>query len=295
MAASVNMRSLEEWQGLGFQVNEFRLRDLDTFQVPATFESRTWAVAKYASLYTIPLIYNTAKTICELTQKTYHAIRDTGPIVDQRTYPINPNIYSVFYALNNMRQLGPLAVNVLAEKYNSIYKDHSYISASGIPTSKDLQDKLNQNKTVIIPVVLKGGFFTRGSIYSRDHITTLIINPMKHEIIYDDPQGKTLGDNRSALVLTNIASPFRNRANCETVNNVFRRILGDINSTVGSDGKPWRLEQRITKYQPDAYNCGLHFLHNAKMYPQHQELVGPIVGLQNIRTWRGVFIKDLTS
>ena len=173
-----------------------------------------------------------------------------------------------------------------------------FLSKKGIPTVDEFQNALAANKKIIIPLVLKGGLFKRG-IYSRDHITTLIIDPNAKKIIYIDPKGETLYDHRSHKVLMNFDDQTT-----KTVTEVFTQVLENIlmtkiNPPRGSEISwtldSWKLEQNRGSLQGDGYNCGIYFFHNAFEYVTTGKIPEQLKGLDKIRECRGSFISLLSS
>lgn len=219
----------------------------------------------------------------------FWAIHDGGKIYKkEEELPVlsdeNLNDKIVIGQLNEMKLLGDNSVYVLKNTLPRMASGKIFIS---IPTQAEFKERLTANTPIIIPVVFKG--FTRG-IYSRRHITTLIIDPIKHEIIYIDPKGKTLADHASHAALKNLNQP---NGETLTIAQVFERTIDVIKQhELGKTEEKWTLIQNRRQDQTDGYNCGVYFLHNAISYAENGSLpVKQLKCLADIRSSRRALIE----
>lgn len=284
---------------IGFQEDKIDLKENMETSIPPNYELSLWKVSKIVtsilSLGALPLLYYITISIINTLTLIYYTIHDGGKIYNTEYELDNQNAISTVNNLNSMKQLSGSSIIVLDDLLQN--KNEHFISTNGIPNDQEIKEAIQKNKRIIIPVVLKGGFFTRG-IYSRDHITTLIIDPNKKKIIYIDPKGKTLFDHKSQKVKKLINSQEKNPETL-TVEEIFKNIITQIKTQnpEKDDKTPetWSLLQNVEHYQYDGYNCGVHFLHNAKEYASTGEIPSQLKNLEEIRRCRKKIIDDITK
>jgi hypothetical protein len=262
-------------------------------KIPSDYQSTSWKVVKIATLWLVPLFYTIGKGCLSKIKLAFSAIHDGGKIYKDNLPVLteNPNANIVIGQLNEMKLLADGSAYILKDTLPADNSDRIFIS---IPTMSEFQEKLRGDNPIIIPVVFKGGFFTRG-IYSRRHITTLIIDPVKHEIIYIDPKGETLADHASHAALDYINQP---KGDTSTIAQVFERMIDAIKQhELGkTETKPqnWTLIQNRSQDQTDGYNCGVYFLHNARSYASDGKLPDKqLKCLADIRSCRKTLIDTL--
>jgi hypothetical protein len=252
-------------------------------QLPDNQESTTWKVAKYASLGLIPLLYNLGKAIKDYSLLLYHSAFDIKKLSLQKPpgFAEGTDEQITCDKLINMQQLSTPSIVALKKKLPSSCVLLETISDDEI--SKSLSKNI-----VIIPLIIKGGWFTRG-IYSRDHITTLIIDLDKKKIIYIDPKGKTLTDHKSDKVLSSIF-PTNHYL---TVESIYQSVISAIFGKKPKES--WTLIQRTRQYQYDGYNCGVHFLYNAYQYGRNTLVPSQLTHSSEIANFRQEFIKIMRT
>lgn len=193
-----------------------------------------------------------------------------------------------YHQLKKMEQLSPSAITTFKSILPEKTLKKCIISEKGIPDAAMITKAITEGKFIIVPVVLKGGLFTRG-IYSRDHITTLIIDPKEKEIIFNDSKGKTLLDHKSHKVICN---PFNGCSGAISVKEMWQNLITQLKDVSNppnkamSSGKKWTVIQNTKKYQHDGYNCGVHFFKNAHGYALERKMPSPLNGLTDIRKFR---------
>jgi hypothetical protein len=246
-------------------------------QLPENQENTAWKVAKYASLGLIPLLFAFGKAIKESSLLIYHSLFDPKKLSiehEKLLFREGSDELITYTNLLNMQQLSPASLRVLK---GLLSKDCCLLETI---TSAEISSSLSNNRVVIIPLIIKGGWFIRG-IYSRDHITTLIIDRNKKSIVYIDPKGKTLADYKSDKVRSS-------NNNYSTIESIYQEVIRSV-STI-SPKTPWTLTQRTSQYQYDGYNCGVHFLHNVYRYGLDKVIPPSLTKVSEIVQFRRYFI-----
>lgn len=256
-------------------------------QIPSNYESTRWKVIKIAgSILTLglaPLLYFVSKWGYEKVRLLIGELYSLKKIDSDEDFS-DP----VLIQLKEMMLLGSGSYVKLNEVLNEDkdFKNKFLLCAQHLPTDEELKEALKAKKSIIIPIILKGGFFVRG-IYSVKHITAMIINPNTREIIYIDPKGKTLADYSSCKVLAN--SFDDGASDTKTISEVFNQVIKKISESRLSY-LTWTLVQNRKHYQYDAYNCGVHFLHNARSFVIDDKIPLPLNSLHETREERKFFI-----
>lgn len=230
-------------------------------------------------------IYSTSKIVISSINYGGEIIKDLES--EGYDYQSSPTLKN----LNQMNQLDSSSIVVLdniLKKTNDEKK--FFISTLGIPSNSQIKHALYTNQRIIIPVVLIGGVLKRG-LYSRDHITTLIIDPEKKQIIFLDSKGTTITDLKNQKIKEN---NFSDKESALTIYELFKRIIQQIKDNNPQE-KKWTLYQNIRQYQYDSYNCGVHFLHYAISYVENGEISSHLENISLIRKFRKEFIEKIRT
>ena len=302
MVNKLNTISLKEFPLILNAIDPKNENDPKKIPIPANPESTIWKVCKIAvSILTFgiaPLLYMVGKEYWHITKVIYYAIYNGGDIIPSKgkTKTYTKKYSPTLAKLDKMQRLGPSDIktfqDILSEKAKVSEKGKDvvpeyFLSANGIPTEEEFKTALNNTQSLIIPVVLKGGLF------SIDHITTLIIDPQKKEIIYIDPKGKTLSDRASQDVKTELVSVSQHTAT-KTVKEVWDQVINSIRNFTDNQSE-WKLLQNTSQHQHDGYNCGVHFLHYTQEYAEKRTITSHLDTLTKVRAERKKLIDEISE
>ena len=283
-------------------------------KIPSKEESRFILVGKIAiSMITLgiaPLFYIIGKKSFKTMRMVLNGIKDGGEIIvkDERDNerkvedikkilksPHNEDPYfDLADRLRRMQLLSNSIISFLSDRLNDKKINPSLKGSlvAGIPNIEQLKAAKDQ-KNIIIPLVIKGGIFKRG-FYSRDHITTLIVNFKNHEILFLDPKGNTLHDYRNSRADHGFGG------NAKKIPEIWNELITNLKEAEKDNDdtqsyQPWYLKENIKTYQKDAYNCGVHFYHIAEAYAKNGSSPYFLEDKDSIRNKREEIINEILN
>ncbi len=162
--------------------------------------------------------------------RTLQSFLIAGPNIDI-TINVESTNYPAFYALKKGGVLGSFTVLSCLQKLKGLEIDSSLLTGS-------LSETESQTNLIAIPIILKGFF--------RNHIVTIFVDKISHQIEFYDPKGLTVQDQarRGLLFPSEKLQTLKDH-----VTAIWQNFATDSS---------WTFKENTACHQSDSFNCGVY-------------------------------------